>query len=444
MIDKQETEKTSETKLIKRRRRKGGKQLRRLSRYEYILTKTVLDSPNFELVRDFADSLGLNYLTLVRIARKLAFRKNLLGMAFSPYRAGLNRYLIVFRLKKEYERIDARELAKKLPYNNWLKSIMLTTLPMGDAYVYYLIPQGESIEPIVKALENIHLIDQSQKIFAHRMDLTYYQRPYFEIFYPEYRYKEGPLTLEESFRYISEKGLFEPDKSELKDLNPKPPPDIIDAMIMSLLEVKYIFTPKWLSLKGPFNIGVRKARYHFVRHIRDKYLLGTYIRSPLDPRADAIYTVVFRGRDALPLGYTLSRTPHAYVVCDLLDVCHVVFWIRSDDIRLINKFMEQYSIEIISQGYREILPEEKEGQIVRSLRVGFPFENYSIKGRRWYDLEESVKRLNLNILRIASKLKDSYLIRILLPPYFELLGKDPRILEKMAKKKVSKKDEDED
>jgi len=100
MIDKQENEKTSETKLIKRRRRKGGKQLRRLSRYEYILTKTVLDSPNFELVRDFADSLGLNYLTLVRIARKLAFRKNLLGMAFSPYRAGLNRYLIVFRLKK--------------------------------------------------------------------------------------------------------------------------------------------------------------------------------------------------------------------------------------------------------------------------------------------------------------------------------------------------------
>jgi hypothetical protein len=106
--------------------------------------------------------------------------------------------------------------------------------------------------------------------------------------------------------------------------------------------------------------------------------------------------------------------------------------------------MEQYSIEIISQGYREILPEEKEGQIVRSLRLGFPFENYSIKGRRWYDLEESVKRLNLNILRIASKLKDSNLIRILLPPYFELLGKDPRILEKMAKKKVSKKDEDED
>ncbi|MCC6030780.1 MAG: hypothetical protein LM586_03950, partial [Desulfurococcales archaeon] len=122
MIDKQENEKTSETKLIKRRRRKGGKQLRRLSRYEYILTKTVLDIPDFELVRDFADSLGLNYLTLVRIARKLAFRKNLLGMAFSPYRAGLNRYLIVFRLKKEYERIDARELAKKLPYNNWLKS----------------------------------------------------------------------------------------------------------------------------------------------------------------------------------------------------------------------------------------------------------------------------------------------------------------------------------
>jgi hypothetical protein len=154
--------------------------------------------------------------------------------------------------------------------------------------------------------------------------------------------------------------------------------------------------------------------------------------------------MVFRGRDALPLGYTLSRTPHAYVLCDLLDVCNVFFWIRSDDIRLINKFMEQYSIEIISQGYREILPEEKEGQIVRSLRIGFPFINYSIKGRRWYDLDESVKRINLNILRIASKLKDSNLIKALLPPHFEELSKDPRILEKIARKKVSEKDEDKD
>ena len=386
---------------------------RKLSKNEHTLLKLALQRPRFELVKEIAEELGVNYISLTRSAKHLVFKRDMLGTAFSPYRMNLDRYLVIFRLKREYEKMDAKQLLDMLPYNVWVKSITMATIPMGETYAYYLIPRGESIETVVDGLKKTDFIDKSSDIFVSRMNLTYFIRPDMDIYYKD-PYGE-PMSLDKVLTNIEFSGLLKADKSELDDPYPKPPNDFIDVVIMSMLEVNYVFSPKWLSSKGIMNLGIARSKYHYTKHIRDKYTLWAYLRRPLDPHANAMYMFVVRGREALDLGYTLSRTPYAYVLCDILDTCQITFWIRSDQVHLVNDFIGSFDIEIIKQSYREVLPEEEAGLIKRSLRGGFPFTNYSIKNRDWYGLDEAVDRYERNKLIIGKKLKKTKIWEVLWP-----------------------------
>ncbi|MEM0282861.1 MAG: hypothetical protein QXE32_00915 [Sulfolobales archaeon] len=398
--------------------RRKKKYYRKLTKIQYILLREALSNPRFELVKEVMPALGLEntpYSSLVRIARDIAFRKDLLGLAFSPYRADLERYVVAFKLKGEFERSSAIDVARFLPYNYWIKSITISTMPMGDTRVYYLIPRGENMNTIVEKLRKSEIIDDKESIFVHKMDLSYYQVPDLAKYCPDHR--KCPLSIEETFKIIDKEGLKEPDTSELEDLDPRPPPDVIDVVLMSLLEVRYIFSPRWLSRGGPLMIGVEKARYHFLKHIRNKYLLGAYLRRPLNPRAELMYTFIIRGGETLKLGYTLSRTPYANVLCDPLNVCVITFWIRSEDISKVDQLISRYNVRIVRQDQRVILPEEAEGKTLRSLRVGFPIHCYSIKGRRWYTLKESEKNVTKNIRRLKKKFKKAQWAVFLVPQY---------------------------
>ncbi|MEM0260058.1 MAG: hypothetical protein QXJ51_01700, partial [Sulfolobales archaeon] len=160
--------------------RRKKKYYRKLTKIQYILLREALSNPRFELVKEVMPALGLEntpYSSLVRIARDIAFRKDLLGLAFSPYRADLERYVVAFKLKGEFERSSAIDVARFLPYNYWIKSITISTMPMGDTRVYYLIPRGENMNTIVEKLRKSEIIDDKESIFVHKMDLSYYQVP---------------------------------------------------------------------------------------------------------------------------------------------------------------------------------------------------------------------------------------------------------------------------
>ncbi len=386
---------------------------RKLSKNEHLLLKLALQRPRFELVKEIADELGVNYISLTRSAKNLVFNKDFLGSAFSPYRMSLDRYLVVFKLKREYERMDAGKLFNMLPYNVWVKSIVISSIPMGLTRVYYLIPRKDSIETVVDSLRKAEFVDSSSDIFVSRMNLTYFARPDLDKYYRDPLDK--PDDLDKVLTSIEFSGLLEADKSEINDPIPKQPNDFIDVVIMSMLEVKYVFSPKWLSSKGIMNLGIARSKHHYTKHIRDKYLLWAYIRRPLDPDANATYTFLVKGKEALDLGYTLSKTPYAYVICDISDICQISFWIRSNQVHRVNEFIGCFDVDIIEQSYREVLPEEEAGMIKRSLRRGFPFTNYSIKNHDWYSLDEAVDKYEKNIIIISKKLKNTKIWEILWP-----------------------------
>jgi len=163
-----------------------------------------------------------------------------------------------------------------------------------------------------------------------------------------------------------------------------------------------VITPIWMyRIRGATRLGVKTVRYHFKRHIKNRYYLGVYLKRPPNPEVlDTLFIVVASGKGVEDLSYRLSRTPYASAYCDYDNhVCTIQFFCSEKDLSFIDRILSSYNISVdraILTFKRNLPPRFHERRTLHT-------STYSINAKRWYTLDEAEKMAALSAGRYVKK-----------------------------------------
>lgn len=361
-----------------------GKEMIKVAEY-------LLENNFFGDIRRLAKALGKEYVTLDLTIRRI-IERNFLIMRFSTYRMNLDRYTIFAKVKEQPKNIEEFEkLVLSLPYNPWLRYAGIQAIPQKTLMLTYTIPAGSSIDKILGILENHPEIDKNEEIEMYKLNFSYYTKPEKLSRYLKYGViKTMTEAKEEIWKTLERKTSV--DYSEAIGIRDDPI-DIEDIVIMSYLEQRYPVTPIWLYRKrGGLRLGAKTIRYHFRKHIKNRYYLGVYMQRPPNPEVlDMIYIAIVKGRDAKILGYKLSKTAYVASACDFSkNICLLQFFCDETDMSLIDEILSSYKINTLKNivSFKRNLPGFHERRTIS-------YMTYARNAKRWYDLDEAVKFYSL-------------------------------------------------
>ncbi len=359
------------------------------------MAEKLLESSELKDIKTIAKELGKNYVLITKVVKRL-LNKKILGLRFDQYKMGLERYIVLARINKEYA--DAEFLANNMPYSEWLRSVALATVPNNLAFLTYFAPKNDNFGIVTDKIKKSKYVDLKYPVQVYKLNTFFPTKPILSQF----------LDPKTGFTYPPHKGLKIIDKipisiddttNNIKNKDePKVPNDILDLLIMSFLEVIYTVSPRLLVRGGIFKVAPDKLQYHFENHCK-YYSLGAILKRPLY-EATMIFKALMLGPDSVKLTYTISKTPYGYGICDESNnYCIIYLMLSERDLPFIYNFLNQFNIDILEQAIILPLAASKRNIIFKSL----PYENFSIKGNRWYNLAESGYRYKYNIQRINRK-----------------------------------------
>lgn len=345
---------------------------------------------------------GKEYVELTLVARRVV-KRDFLAMGFSLHKMNLDRYVVFARLREEpsFERPkDFHEkLLPSLPYPVWIRYAGIYYTPEGEPEIMinYTVPAGSPREKILAELENHEALER-ESIKIYGLNYTYYTKPERLESFTE---KGLMLPMSKRARYVWEalEEKYPVDKREAWGRR-NDPHDVNDVIIMSYLEMTYTITPSWLSRGGWLRIGARQARYHYRKHIALRYLPQVYLKRPTNP--EQIYitlSAIIRGPDSHRLAHRLSKTPYAASMCDYKETCLVQIHMNEKDKDMLRNILDSHNISV---EHMVTLDRKSPKGIFHSKRT-LPFEAYSKRQERWYDLDEAMKIYKLLIARIAKR-----------------------------------------
>lgn len=380
------------------RRLRLGDQMIRLA--EELMKRDYFDHLH-KLARILGKSSGKEYVELTLVARRVV-KRDFLAMGFSLHKMNLDRYVVFAELRDRVPG-SAEEFYEKLlpslPYPVWMRYAGIHHTPEGapEMVINYTVPAGSPAEKLLAELEN-HSALAGGKIKIYRLNYTYYTKP---VSLEGFMDKGLMLPMNRKARQVWEvlERKYPPDKREAWGRR-NDPHDINDVVIMSYLEAKYTITPSWLSRGGWLKIGARRARHHFKRHVALRYLPQVYVKRPTNPEhIHMTLTAVIKGPDAHALAYGLSRTPYASAMCDYEETCMVHLYVSEDDMDVVRNILDSYRVSVEHQASADRSSPKGIFHQKRTL----PFEAYSRRQERWYDLDEAMKVYRLLVARITGR-----------------------------------------
>jgi len=369
-----------------------GKEMIKVAEY-------LLENNFFGDIRRLTKALGKEYVTLDLTIRRI-IERNFLIMRFSTYRMNLDRYTIFAKVKEQpREREEFEKLVLSLPYNPWLRYAGIQAIPQKTLMLTYTIPAGSPIDKIVGLLESHPEIDKNEEIEVYKLNYSYYTKP--EKFSRYLKYgviKTMTEAKEEIWKTLERKTSV--DYSEAIGIRDDPI-DIEDIVIMSYLEQRYPVTPIWLYRKrGGLRLGAKTIRYHFRKHIKNRYYLGVYLQRPPNPEIlDTVYISIVKGRDAKKIGYKLSKTPYSLALCDFnKNICLIQFYCDEHDMSLVNEILSSHRVSILKDliTFKRNMPGYHERRTISYI-------TYARNAKRWYDLDEAVVHSSLAKAKVIKK-----------------------------------------
>lgn len=371
----------------------------RLGREMIKVVEYLLEKDFFGDIKRLAKALGKEYVTLDLTIRRI-INKRFLTMRFSTFRMNLDRYTIFAKVKEQPKSVEEfKKLVLSLPYNPWLRYTGIQAIPQKTLMLTYTIPAGSPIDKIVGLLESHPELDKNEEIEVYKLDYSYYTKP--EKFSSYLRY--GVIkTMTEAREVIWEalERKVNPNYSEALGTRDDPR-DMEDVVIMSYLEMRYPVTPIWLyRRRGALRLGAKTVRYHFGRHIKNRYYLGVYLQRPPNPEIlDTVYAALVKGGDAKKLAYKLSRTPYSLAFCDFdKNICLIQFYLDEGDMSLVNEILSSYRVSILKDliAFKRNMPGYHERRTIS-------YVTYAANARRWYNLDEALLRSSLVKAKVIKK-----------------------------------------
>jgi hypothetical protein len=363
----------------------------RLGREMIRTAEYLIDNAFFDDLRKLAKGLGKEYIATDLIVRRI-IERDFLAMGFSPYKMNLDRYVVIAKLKEmPRDNDEFTKLVGTLPYNPWLRYAGIQAIPKKTLIATYTVPAGSDENKIMAEIESHPAIDRGEGIELYRFEYTFYTKPMdFNIWF-----RNGVIrTMRDARKLIEEYVLRKRPRLELREFvgRREDPMDIEDVIVMSYLEYKYVVTPTWAyRIKGGLKIGTTTVKYHFKRHIKNRYYLGIYLKRPPNPEVlDTVVIIIARGKGVEYFSYMLSRTPYALAFCNYdQHKCIVQFFCDERDLSyIVDELLPTHGISI----EKTIITFKKDDPPKFHERRMLSFSTYSINARRWYDLDTAIER----------------------------------------------------
>ena len=383
------------------------------------IAQYLIDTAYFDEMKNLALGIGKHYVALDLVVRRI-IERDFLGMGFSPYLMNLDRYTIIVTLKEiPKSEQEFWGIVSSLPYNVWLRYVGIQHVPKKTLIITYTIPARSSINSIISLLEKHPALDPKKGIDVYRFRHTFYTKP---RRFSSYFNKGILMTMSDAKNQILEElEVKEPVEPAEFVRKRKDPIDIIDVIIMSYLEAKYLVTPVWTYRKiGALKFHEDVLEKHFKRHIKDRYYLGVYLKRPPNPETvNTVLIAIISGRDALGLAYRLSRTPYAAATCDRgkRNKCLLQFFCREEDLPVITEILNTYNIDI----EKYILTFQRTSSPRFHDRRTLSFATYDESSKRWFGLDEAVEMAPRIAPRIIKKyFKPERIPRELIPVWIQI------------------------
>lgn len=382
------------------------------------IAQYLIDTAYFDEMKNLALGIGKHYVALDMVVRRV-IERDFLGMGFSPYLMNLDRYTIVATLKEVPKSGEEFwKIVSSLPYNVWLRYAGIQHIPKKTLIITYIIPARSSIDSVVSLLEKHPALDPKKGIEVYRFRHTFYTKP---RRFSSYFNKRVLMTMSSAKNLIAkELEVKEPVESTEFVRRRKDPIDLLDVIIMSYLEAKYLVTPVWTYRKiGALKFHEEVLEKHFKRHIKDRYYLGVYLKRPPNPGVvNTVLIAVISGRDAIGLAYRLSRTPYAAATCDRgkRNKCLLQFFCREEDLAVITEILNTYNIDI----EKYIFTFRGTGSPSFHDKRTLSFAAYDESSKRWFGLDEAVEMAPRIVPSIIKKyFKPERIPRELIPPWMQ-------------------------
>lgn len=139
------------------------------------------------------------------------------------------------------------------------------------------------MEKIEEEIKSHPAIDKEKGVEGYKFEYTFYTKP---MHFKEW-FRKGVLMTMTRAKNMIQDILERKITLELKEFvgRREDPLDVEDVVLMSVLEYKYVVTPTWVyRIRGPAKLGTSTVKYHFKRHIKNRYYLGVYLKDPQTQR----------------------------------------------------------------------------------------------------------------------------------------------------------------
>ncbi|MEM1611224.1 MAG: hypothetical protein QXQ57_06235 [Sulfolobales archaeon] len=372
----------------------------RLGREMIYAAQYLIENAFFDDLRKLAKALGKEYVATDLLVRRI-IERDFLAMGFSPYKMNLDRYTIMATLKEmPKDEAEFRRLVESLPYNPWLRYAGIQAIPKKTFIITYLVPAESRVENILAEIESHPAIDKEKEVEGYKLEYTFYTKP---MRFSEW-FRKGVIRTMTEARYMIEDLVEKKIALELREFvgRREDPLDAEDVVLMSVLEYKYVVTPTWVyRIRGPAKLGTSTVKYHFKRHIKNRYYLGIYLKRPPNPELlDTMAIIIAKGKGVEYLAYKLSRTPYALAFCNYDEhICTIQFFCKEEDLSFIDKLLSTQGVSI-----DKVIITFKRNEPPRfHERRTLSFLTYAINAKKWYKLDQALKYGDLAAARVIKK-----------------------------------------
>jgi hypothetical protein len=360
----------------------------------------LIENAFFDDLRKLAKALGKEYVATDLLVRRI-IERDFLAMGFSPYKMNLDRFTIIATLKEmPKDEAEFRKLVETLPYNPWLRYAGIQAIPRKTFILTYLLPAESDVEKIEEKIRSHPAIDKEKGVEGYKLEYTFYTKP---IHFKEW-FRKGIIMTMTGAKNMIQDILERKIALELREFvgRREDPLDVEDIVLMSVLEYRYVVTPAWVyRIRGPAKLGISTVKYHFKRHIKNRYYLGIYLKRPPNPEVlDTVAVIIAEGRGVEYLAYKLSRTPYASAFCNYdKHICSIQFFCREQDLSFIDKLLGSQGISI-----DKVMITFKRNEPPRyHYRRTLSLATYAINAKKWYKLDQALKYGHLAEARIIKK-----------------------------------------